>query len=326
MAQLRNVPVAGNWNDTIAKYMQPDAMTGTGSIPILESRLRTPYGTLPQGAARGSGGFGGMGDAAIGYANTLTPEQQSILGGGSSLISKLFGQNAGGYSAFNALTPQQAQSFYQQYFNPAEQAKFQNETLPSVREAFVGPGTYWSGARAQAEANAQQNFANAQNQNVGNLYLQSQQQALQSLLPFALGLGNMETGTTYGRGAQGGGGGQNAGMNELIKMLLGNFQKKQGAQQGQQQGQGGVPFFPNENDFGQTDPYGLGDILMNKMRSGQIDQMSPNFQNQGLPSWLTVGTGLGGNNSLTSLSRPQGMDRPDFGYGLPSELLSDLGY
>jgi len=107
----------------------------------------------------------------------------------------------------------------------------------------------------------------------------------------------------------------------LIKMLLGNFQKKQGAQQGQQQGQGGVPFFPNKNDFGQSDPYGLGDILMNKMYSNQpvTSQIDQNAQ--------FFGTGQNANsNSLTSLSRPQGMDRPDFGYGLPSELLSDLGY
>ena len=176
----------------------------------------------------------------IGIMPTLTPEQQAILGGGGAMMASLFGgygPGAGGqpalqqveeqfgggqipvggaaagpsaYHPFAPFSPEQAGQLYQQAFGPAEERYMEVEVLPGVREAYVGPGAYWSGARAAAESRARERAGEQRASRIGQMWLAERQAARQALLPFALGLAGLETGIAYG--LPGGGGSQMAGM------------------------------------------------------------------------------------------------------------------
>lgn len=220
-------------------------------IPEMWSPFSTPQRAYPEGVMSGQPGWGNflnwMGGVGLGgqnwggagggagMINTLQPGQQGILNSGSNFINSLFG-GQGGWNPFMPMSPQGTADWWNQFMRPAAESQFTQKTLPAVKEAYVGPGTYWSGARANAESGARQDFENQQSQQIGSYFQHSRDVANQSLLPFALGLLNANTGIATGQQQQQGAGGL-GGLGEYLMQLL------KGIGQGQTQ---------------DTGPYGLG--------------------------------------------------------------------
>jgi len=63
-----------------------------------------------------------------------------------------------------------------------ERTQFNESTLPKVREAYGGGGSYWGGARAKAEATASRDFEQALNAQRAQILLGMQQQGTQNIL------------------------------------------------------------------------------------------------------------------------------------------------
>lgn len=189
---------------------------------------------MPLGGVQPLGG-------GMNFVNTMTPGQESVLGQGSSLLTTLLCAQ-GGNNPFLPLSPQATADWYNQFMRPVAETQFNRTTMPRVQEAYVGPGTYWSGARANAQSQAQADFDNQQMQNIGNIYQQNRQMANQALLPFAAQLLGANTGIVYGQqGQQSGGMG---GLGDLLRQLM---QKQMQPQMG-----GGGAGFLGSNLFGQV--------------------------------------------------------------------------
>lgn len=169
------------------------------------------------------------------YLNTQTPGQEALLTQGSGLLNQLLGLQ-GGDNPFMPLTPQGTADWYNQRMRPIQESAFRQNVMPRVQEAYVGPGTYWSGARAAAQSRAEQDFENQQQQNIGNMYMQNRTLANQALLPFAAQLLGANTGLVYGQQKQDSGG--FGGLGDLLNKLM---QKKLQAQQPQIQPQMAQP-------------------------------------------------------------------------------------
>ena len=104
------------------------------------------------------------------------------LGGMVSPHETPMGQNVG-----TALTSLLSGEFPEEYFKTSIEAPAQKRheevTLPGVREAFVGPGTFWGGERATAEAKAGTDLDATLAAIRGDLGYRARQQALQALGP-----------------------------------------------------------------------------------------------------------------------------------------------
>lgn len=221
----------------MAAYLPSNYQRFPGSIGSFGSlAIGAPVNPLTF-AFGGQGGGGGGGGGGIQITPTLQSGQQNILSQGSALLSQLMG-GSGGYNPFLPLSAADTSNWWNQYMRPSAEQQFQERTLPATREAYVGPGTYWGGARADAEARARQGFENEQSQQIGNYFMQSKQLANQALLPFALGLLNANTGIATGQQQQQGGVG--GGLGEfLMQLLRGQQQPQQRQAQPQMQTQGG---------------------------------------------------------------------------------------
>ncbi len=104
------------------------------------------------------------------------------LGGMVSPYETPMGQNVGA-----ALTSLLSGEFPEEYFRTSIEApaqkRFEEVTRPAVREAFVGPGTFWGGERATAETKAGTDLDATLAAIRGDLGYKARQQALAALGP-----------------------------------------------------------------------------------------------------------------------------------------------
>ena len=173
----------------------PRGMTTYGIDPAL-SRL------FPGGAKKKKPGdisTFGIGDELVGF-ESMIPGQAAVSGDlSTSLVNALQGQ------------------FPEEYFSTAIagplRRAFEQETLPGIKEAFVGPGTYWGTARAGEEVKGRTRMEEDITAKRAELAYQTQLQALQAALAY-LGIPLMAAYQPYeeGEGAGGGGAAETAGI------------------------------------------------------------------------------------------------------------------
>lgn len=188
--------------------------TQGGGATVAPGAGTSGFGGFGGAGALGGGGGGGTPNR-IRTVNTLTPTQQRLLDVGGGQVSNLLASGV-----LNPMSPGKTESFYDKYFRPSAEARFQNEVMPQIAESFVGPGTYWGGARAGAEADASLGFENQQMQNIGQLYQQNLQRGM-GFLPFGLGMAGLNTGITYGQQGTAGAGGMGGILQQLLDRLMG---------------------------------------------------------------------------------------------------------
>lgn len=133
-----------------------------------------------------------IGDELTGFAAML-PGQAAVSGDlSTALTSALQGQ------------------FPEEYFKTAIagplRRAFEQETLPGIGEAFVGPGTYWGTARAGAEVRGRERMEEDVTARRAELAYQTQLQALQAALAY-LGIPLMAAYQPYDDEGVGAGGG-----------------------------------------------------------------------------------------------------------------------
>ena len=133
-----------------------------------------------------------IGDDLVGF-ESLLPGQAGVSESlQASLLAALGGQ------------------FPEEYFSTAiadpMRRTFEQETLPGIKEAFVGPGTYWGTARAGAEVKGRERMEEDVAGKRAELAYQTQLQALQAALAY-LGLDLMAAYQPYEEGEGGAAGG-----------------------------------------------------------------------------------------------------------------------
>jgi len=137
-----------------------------------------------------------IGEELTGF-ESMIPGQAAVSGDlSTSLVSALQGQ------------------FPEEYFSTAIagplRRAFEQETLPGIGEAFVGPGTYWGTARAGAEVRGREKMEEDVAARRAELAYQTQQQALAAALAY-LGIPLMAAYQPYEEGGAGGPVGAGAG-------------------------------------------------------------------------------------------------------------------
>lgn len=168
-------------------------MTSYGIDPMLQRLF--PAGATPKKTTVPGGGLDTfpIGDELVGF-ESLLPGQSGVSEAlQASLLAALEGK------------------FPEEYFTSAiadpMRKTFAQETLPGIKEAFVGPGTYWGTARAGAEVKGKETVEGDIAGKRAELAYQTQLQALQAALAY-LGLPLMAAYQPYdeeGAGAEGGG-------------------------------------------------------------------------------------------------------------------------
>ena len=112
----------------------------------------------------------GIGDDLMGF-ESMIPGQAAVSGDlSTSLVNALQGQ------------------FPEEYFSTAIagplRRAFEQETLPGIKEAFVGPGTYWGTARAGEEVKGRTRMEEDISAKRAELAYQTQLQSLQAALAY----------------------------------------------------------------------------------------------------------------------------------------------
>ena len=103
----------------------------------------------------------------------------------------------------NALQGQFPEEYFSSSIAGPLRRTFEEETLPAIGEAFVGPGTYWGTARAGAQVKGRTRMEEDIAAKRTELAYQTQQQALQAALAY-LGIPLMAAYQPYdGSGAEG---------------------------------------------------------------------------------------------------------------------------
>jgi len=122
--------------------------------------------------------------------------------------SMIPGQAAVSEDLSTALTRALQGQFPEEYFSTAIASPlrraFEQETLPGIKEAFVGPGTYWGTARAGEEVKGRTRLEEDIAARRAELAYQTQLQALQAALAY-LGIPLMAAYQPYEEGGAGGG-------------------------------------------------------------------------------------------------------------------------
>jgi hypothetical protein len=75
-------------------------------------------------------------------------------------------------------TPDEVARRYNEYLAPALNRAFKETTLPGVKEAYAGPGTYWGSERAKAEGRAYDVAGEQRGQLLYSMLAQGEQNAL----------------------------------------------------------------------------------------------------------------------------------------------------
>lgn len=163
-------------------------MTSYGIDPGLQ-RLFPAQATKKKPGIAGALETFPIGDELTGF-ESMIPGQSAVSGDlSTSLVNALQGQ------------------FPEEYFSTAIagplRRAFEQETLPGIGEAFVGPGTYWGTARAGAEVSGREKMEEDVAAKRAELAYQTQQQALQAALAY-LGIPLMAAYQPYEEGGAGG--------------------------------------------------------------------------------------------------------------------------
>ena len=161
-------------------YVHPAAPV-TPVTPAVAPTTEYPgYGTTPYFEA---------GEMLTAPMSTYETEALQML---SDLAGQLGGmvspwETAMGEQVSTALTSLLSGEFPEEYFRTAIEAPAQKRleevTLPGVREAYVGPGTFWGGERAEAERRAGTDVDMMLAAVRGDLGYRARQQALETLGP-----------------------------------------------------------------------------------------------------------------------------------------------
>jgi hypothetical protein len=145
------------------------------------------------------------------------PGDVSTFGIGEDLVgfeSMIPGQSEVSDELYNALVDALQGKFPEEYFSSAIAGPlrrvFEQETLPGIGEAHVGPGTFWGTARAGAEVKGRTRMEEDIASRRAELAYQTQQQALQAALAY-LGLPLLAAYQPYDEGGGGGPVGAGAG-------------------------------------------------------------------------------------------------------------------
>jgi len=137
--------------------------------------------------------------------------------------SMIPGQSAVSGDLSTALLNALQGKFPEEYFSSAiadpMRKTFTQETLPGIKEAFVGPGTYWGTARAGAEVKGRENMEGDIAGKRAELAYQTQLQALQAALAY-LGLPLMAAYQPFEEGGEGAAGGSGGGWGSAILRAL----------------------------------------------------------------------------------------------------------
>lgn len=141
-----------------------DAPSGAPGAPSLSPQTGAPAADpnlpQPQGGAPGAapGGQGQVGGSPFNVTNVdlITPEQQAYYSQFMSAMSPQLTSIASGQAGGQPNDAAFEDMWKTAILAPAEK-KFEETTLPSIGQSFVGPG-YWGGVRSEAEATARQDF------------------------------------------------------------------------------------------------------------------------------------------------------------------------
>ena len=180
-------------------------MTSYGMDPGLQ-RLFPAKSTSKWKKPKAAGGVETfpIGDELTGF-ESMIPGQAAVSGDlSTALVNALQGQ------------------FPEEYFSTAIagplRRAFEQETLPGIKEAFVGPGTYWGTARAGEEVKGRTRVEEDITARRAELAYQTQLQSLQAALAY-LGIPLMAAYQPYeeGEGAAGGGGGWTSSIQRALR-------------------------------------------------------------------------------------------------------------
>jgi len=142
------------------------------------------------------GGLLSGGGRGVGFAKlpTATKEQQKlanqlyeVLAGwmGEPEVTELRKTRRATLANLMDLSPERMQEYYQTVIREPALKVFQEETLPAIRRSYIGPGTFWSSMRAEAERKSRENLEKALEATRLQEYERRRQLAL-STLPLAL--------------------------------------------------------------------------------------------------------------------------------------------
>lgn len=151
--------------DDLAQQKAYEDMLKSGALNLYTAQ-QMGYG----GCGTGSGAGGDM-SAYLNAGKMLTApmsdEEKQALANASSLVEMImdmpyFQDTEMGQAAqaaiMEALSGQFPEEYYQNaIYNPTLK-QYQEDVLPSIQEAFAGPGTYWGSERANAERKAGENL------------------------------------------------------------------------------------------------------------------------------------------------------------------------
>lgn len=104
--------------------------------------------------------------------------------------------------ALAGMSPGATTDWYQQYIAPEEKRIFDEQILPGIKEAYVGPGTYWGSPRAGAEASAVQEFGTGQMSRIGEAIM-SERESARGMLPYLGSMMELEEGAPLRRAQAG---------------------------------------------------------------------------------------------------------------------------
>jgi hypothetical protein len=191
-------PAAMTW----AQYIQLLQAGGYPTTGLVEpgttpTAAVTPPATAPVAAAEPATAYPGYETAPFFEAGEmLTAPMSSYEEQALKMLSDLAGKLGGmtspwetamGEQVSTALTSLLSGEFPEEYFRTAIEAPAQKRleevTLPGVREAYVGPGTFWGGERAEAERRAGTDVDMMLAAVRGDLGYQARQMALDTLAP-----------------------------------------------------------------------------------------------------------------------------------------------
>jgi len=139
------------------------------------------------------GGLQGGGERGVGFAKlpTATKEQQKLANQLYQVLSgwmpqpELRGTRRATLANLMDLSPEKVEEYYQTVVRQPALKVFEEETLPAIRRSYIGPGTFWSSMRAEAERKSRENLEKALEATRLQEYERRRQLAL-SALPLAL--------------------------------------------------------------------------------------------------------------------------------------------
>lgn len=189
------------------------------------------YGGAAGGLLGGAAGDAST-PSSIGTMSTLSPEQQALMSKLAPYLQERIGKGLPEYTgewvapateyetaglgrlgeymqsglpettqfglgqyknALAGMSPEQTIDWYNTYIAPEERRIFNQQTLPGIKEAYVGPGTFWGTPRAEAESTAGQAFGTGQMSRIGSAIM-SERESARNMLQYLPAMNELEQG------------------------------------------------------------------------------------------------------------------------------------